>query len=73
LLRKLMRWSNLDAADQQAVLDLPHEQRRLDRGSYIVREGDKPSHAALLLSGFAYRHKIVGNGGPGGGRYCRCM
>src|SRR5690606_19452549 len=37
--------------------------RRMERGNYIVREGDKPNHACLLLSGFAYRHKIVGDGG----------
>jgi CRP-like cAMP-binding protein len=63
MLRKLMKWSALDEEDQQAILDLPHEIRRVDRGDYIVREQDKPSHAALLLSGFAYRHKIVGSGG----------
>lgn len=63
LLAKLMRWSALDAADQRAVLELPGSPRRIARGNYIVREGDKTNRACLLLTGFAYRHKMVGDGG----------
>jgi CRP-like cAMP-binding protein len=63
MLRKLSQWADLDEADQQALLDLPHSARSLPAGSHIVRDGDKPSHSCLLVSGFAYRHKIVGDGG----------
>lgn len=63
LVRKLSQWSQLDAADKQALLDLPYSTRSLSAGSYIVREGDRPSHSCLLVSGFAYRHKVVGDGG----------
>jgi len=63
LLRKLSKWSHLNEEDQQAVLTLPHEKKSLGKGNYIVRDGDQPSRSCVLLSGFAYRHKVVGNGG----------
>ena len=63
MLRKLAGWVELGRADQQAVLDLPHELRTIGKGNYIVREGDSPTHACALLSGYAFRHKLVGNGG----------
>ena len=63
MLRKLSRWSVLDKQDQQAILALPHETRTIGKGNYIVRDGDQPTRSCVLLSGFAYRHKLVGNGG----------
>ncbi len=63
MLRKLSKWAPLDEADQQAILALPHEIRSIGKGNYIVRDGDKPTRSCVLLSGFAYRHKVVGNGG----------
>jgi len=63
MLRKLSRWCTLSEEDQQAVLELPHETRVIGKGNYIVRDGDKPTRSCVLLSGFAYRHKVVGNGG----------
>jgi CRP-like cAMP-binding protein len=63
MLRKLSKWAVLSAQDQQAVLALPHETRIIGKGNYIVRDGDTPSRSCALLSGFAFRHKLVGNGG----------
>ena len=63
LLRKLSHWAPLDAADIQAVLALPCEVRTIGKGNYIVRGGDEPTRACLMLSGFSFRHKLVGNGG----------
>jgi len=63
MVRKLSLLSHLSEADQEAVLALPHTVRSLAAGAYIVRDGDKPTHSCVLISGFAYRHKIVGNGG----------
>jgi CRP-like cAMP-binding protein len=36
---------------------------RLRPQEYMVREGDKPQHCCVMLSGFAFRHKVAGNGG----------
>jgi len=34
----------------------------LDAQSYSVREGDRPDRCAVLVSGYAFRHKVTGNG-----------
>ena len=63
---KLAYWATLDtywgeftAADEAALLDLPHRIKRLERYGYIVREREKTTHSCVLLSGYAIRHKIV--------------
>jgi CRP-like cAMP-binding protein len=63
ILPKLETWAPLDAEDRAALLALPHRVRSLGASHYIVREGDRAEHSCLLLSGFAYRSKIVGDGG----------
>src|SRR5215203_3314687 len=65
MLSKLQLWMRLDSKDQEAVLGLPYSTRRLGTGQYqyIVRDGEKPTHSCLLLRGFAYRHKVTGEGG----------
>ena len=63
LVRKLRLHARLDEQDQQAILGLPHVLRRLEGAQYIVREGDKPTHSCLLVSGFVVRHKLVEGGG----------
>jgi CRP-like cAMP-binding protein len=62
LLRKLETHSSLSEEDRQAILSLPYTMKTLEAGSYTVREGDAPSHCAVLLSGFAYRQKLTGDG-----------
>jgi CRP-like cAMP-binding protein len=63
LVKKLQRWSVLDEGDRVAVLALPHVVRHLAVHEHVVREGDRPQYACLLLAGYAYRYKIAGNGG----------
>lgn len=62
MLRKLKLWMPLDAEDEKAVLSLPHKVRTLRAQQYIVRDGEKPTNSCLLLAGFAYRHKVTGEG-----------
>jgi CRP-like cAMP-binding protein len=62
LLRKLeLRWP-LSDLDRSALLALPYRVRELEAQSYTVREGDRPERCAILLSGFAFRQKITGEG-----------
>jgi CRP-like cAMP-binding protein len=61
--RKLLLHAELDQHDQRAILELPHVVRTSESAKYIVREGDKPTHSCLLLSGFVIRHKLVEGGG----------
>lgn len=61
-LRNLEIRSQLSAEDRQAVLDLPYTMRRLEPSTYTVREADPPTSCGVLVSGFAYRQKLTGQG-----------
>jgi CRP-like cAMP-binding protein len=37
--------------------------RDLKAHQYVVWDGDRPQNTCLLVSGFAFRHKLAGNGG----------
>jgi CRP-like cAMP-binding protein len=62
LLRQLELYALLPDEDRRIVLDLPYRLRRLDAGSYLVREGDLPTHCCMLVDGYAYRQKVTGSG-----------
>ncbi len=62
LLRQLEQFTSLPEDDRKLVCDLPYRIRRLDAGSYLVREGDLPTHCTVLVSGYAYRQKVTGEG-----------
>jgi len=63
MLKKLELWVPLGPEDCAAILALPHVVRTLQAHEFIAREGDHPTHSCLLLSGYAFRHKVAGNGG----------
>ena len=63
ILRKLRLWAHLDPAEEQALLDLPHQIVRIDRHQTLVTDGEIISHCWLILSGYCVRYKIVGDGG----------
>ncbi|UIJ44806.1 Crp/Fnr family transcriptional regulator [Sphingomonas cannabina] len=62
MVAKLARRYPLGPSDIDTLLALPHRIARLERGSFLVREGDKATHCRVLLSGFVYRHKCTGEG-----------
>jgi CRP-like cAMP-binding protein len=62
LARKLATHSALDEADRRAILGLPHTMRTIEPQGYIIREGDVPQACAVLVSGFAFRQKLTGDG-----------
>ncbi|HYE87948.1 MAG TPA: Crp/Fnr family transcriptional regulator [Vicinamibacterales bacterium] len=45
------------------MLGLPCKVESANAGKYIVREGDVATHSCLLISGFAFRQKLVVDGG----------
>jgi CRP-like cAMP-binding protein len=63
MLTKLRLWAKLDEADEQLLLDLPHELVTVGRNQSLITEGDAVDHCLLLRSGYAVRYKIVGDGG----------
>ena len=62
IVRRLESRSPLEAADRKSLHALPSTHRSMDAASYMVREGEKPEVCILLLAGFAYRHKVTGEG-----------
>lgn len=62
LLRNLELRSPLPDEDRKAVLGLPHHLRMLEASTYTIREAEPPEYCAVLLSGFAYRQKLTGDG-----------
>lgn len=61
-LRKFETRGLLEDADRQAFLNLPFDVRRVEANRYIVREGDRPPGATLIVSGLAFRHKVTVEG-----------
>jgi CRP-like cAMP-binding protein len=62
IVRRLETRAPLAEADRAAIRELPLTYRTLEPAAYIVREGEPPEQCAVLLSGFAYRHKVTGDG-----------
>lgn len=62
LVRNLASHAPLDEGDCDALRDLPYTLRTFEPASYLVREGDPPLSCAVLISGFAYRQKLTGDG-----------
>ena len=62
LLRKLATHAPLEHGDRDAILALPHSLRTIEPLGYIVREGEAPRHCGVIVSGFAFRQKLTGDG-----------
>ena len=63
MVRRLEARAPLGEADREALLSLPHTIRRIGPAGHVVRDGDSVEQCTLLLSGFAYRYKLTGEGG----------
>jgi CRP-like cAMP-binding protein len=62
LVRKLQSQSELSEQDVQRVRELPVIVKTLGPGEPVVREGDRPNHCGLIISGLAYRCKFTDEG-----------
>jgi len=62
LLRKLETHAPLEEEDRRAIAALPYTLKTLEPQSYTTREGESPDSCAVIVSGFAYRQKLTGNG-----------
>jgi CRP-like cAMP-binding protein len=60
--RRLETRGRLSEADRAAIRALPLTYRTMEPATYMVREGEPIEICVLLLSGFAYRHKVTGDG-----------
>jgi CRP-like cAMP-binding protein len=62
IIRRLETRTPLDETDRDAIRELPITRGTMDPATYLVREGEAPEYCAILLSGFAYRHKVTAGG-----------
>lgn len=63
MVRKLGTRAHLEAADEAAILALPHVLHSHNPCTYLVREGEQPRrHCAFLRRGFAFRQKLTAEG-----------
>lgn len=62
MIRRLETHARLEDADRAALMALPYVLRTLDASSYLVREGYSPDQCAVLVTGFAFRQKLTGEG-----------
>ena len=54
--------AHVPAEDREALLALPQRLRRLDPGSYLMREGVVPGQCSVMVDGYAFRQKMTGDG-----------
>ena len=62
LFRRWERKVELSEESKRAVAQLPWSMRSFSRENYMVREGEPATMCMLLVSGFAYRQKLVSDG-----------
>ena len=62
LAQTLERRATLSGEDRQALLALPYTLKTLEPATYTIREADPPVTCGVLVSGFAYRQKLTGEG-----------
>jgi CRP-like cAMP-binding protein len=62
LIRNLEVRSKLSDEDRQAIRALPYTLRTMEAGTYTIRDAETPLHCGVLVSGFAYRQKLTGDG-----------
>src|SRR5947208_1242097 len=62
LIRRLRTHHPLTAEDESAIRQLPYKPRKLEAQAYSMREGDPPAKCAVLVTGYAFRHKLTGDG-----------
>lgn len=62
LIRKLDIASKLSPDEKAAIALLPLKTRAFDKGADLVRQGDSPRHACLIVEGIACRYKYISRG-----------
>ena len=63
MLGKLRTRHSLGKASAASIIALPFTVRDVDPNDYLARDGEKSEFCSFVVSGFAFRHKLTGNGG----------
>lgn len=62
LIRKLEQFSPLSAEERETLQALPIRLRECARGELIVQQGTRQEESAIMMTGFAFRFKILPDG-----------
>jgi CRP-like cAMP-binding protein len=62
LIRKLETESKLTPEEEAAICQLPLKSRLFEKGFDLVRQGDAPQHACLIVEGVVCRYKYLSRG-----------
>ena len=62
LVRRWSKYAPLSPSDANAILSLPYSRKNCIKDGYLVRDGQQVSDCTLLLTGFAFRQKLLRNG-----------
>ena len=62
LVKRWRRRVAINDADVRALNDLPWTRKAFGRDAYLVREGEPATSCCLLVTGFAFRQKLVSDG-----------
>lgn len=54
--------SPISSEDRAELGKMPYKLRSYEAGSYLLRDGDAPVQCGVLVSGFAYRHRVSAAG-----------
>ena len=59
LIARLQAVVGLAEQDQAKLVRMPYKLKKLDNGAYLVRQGDRPTHSTVVMSGFLSRQNVV--------------
>lgn len=62
LIRKLERFAPLQSDERATLEALPVRLREYGRGDTIVKQGERPDESAIVMSGYAFRYKVLPDG-----------
>ena len=62
LVRKLASIADLTQEERDAIGAVPMQVKEIPARQDIVRMGDRPTQCCVVLAGFAFRYKLVGDG-----------
>jgi CRP-like cAMP-binding protein len=59
LIARLQAVVGLSEQDQAKLAHMPYKLKTLDNGSYLVREGDRPTNSTIVINGVLSRQRVI--------------
>jgi CRP-like cAMP-binding protein len=59
LIARLQAVAGLSEQDQVKLARMPYKLKTLRNGEHVVRQGDRPTHSTVVMSGFLARQRVI--------------